>query len=163
MSYIPIHLRKMLLNHPFLRHEMNEMWFLFSAILCETWIWNLIRPTDCTFWRNVKMFILLLCRLHNFCVWALSSAGQDHRCCGGWNRCWRNRWIRRVGESAGRGGGITVTSCKRNELNLRTAVIRKAVSTAVVIRLRAYLCITSLILPYSVLFLCVISMASWKS
>jgi len=73
----------MLLNHPFGRHEMNEIWFLFSAILREIWIWNLIRPTECTYWRNVKMFILLLCRLHNFCVWALSSAGQDHRCCGG--------------------------------------------------------------------------------
>jgi len=66
----------------------------------------------------------------------------------GWGKCGRQ--------------GITVTSCKRNEVNRRTAVIRKAVSTAVVIRLRAYLCITSLIISYSVLFLCVISMASWK-
>ena len=59
----------------------------------------------------------------------------------GWGKC-------------GGGRGITVTSCKRNEVNLGTAVIRKAVSTAVVIRLRAYLCITSLIISDPVLFLC---------
>jgi len=79
-----------------------NFYFQQSYVRHESGIWFVLQSAPFGEMSKCLFCCCAVCIISVFGRWARPGRTTD---AVGWNRCWRNRWIRRVGERA-RGGGL---------------------------------------------------------